>query len=318
MTGTEDVEQVIEDPMKFKKKLGIGEGAFRDLVTRQNVEIGVRVLGTAGAGWVGGNIAGSSAIATTFFAPTGLLASLGIGGVAVTPIGWVIASGFALSAGYYVISKYSRGGREDRVDVIPKWLNTPLDVLATDVFGLFATLGLRAAAVVDGGEEERERAYIENYFVNEWGYSKKFIQAKLPIIESNHESFYAPDLVNNLIEFLKGNPDCNYETMSKELVAFLKEVARADERFDESEVIFIQWLENMLKAGEPSRWEKFAWPAGGNGTRPTTPIGDSEPEANSEAADAIASEKNEPGSDTGSEGLSKLTGQAVKLALFWR
>ena len=313
MTETEGIEQVIEHPMYFKKKLGIGEGAFANLVKRRRVEIGVRVLETAGAFTTGATVAGSTTVATTFFAPTGLLATLGIGGVAVTPIGWVIASGFALSAGYYIISEYSRSGREDRVDVIPKWLNTPLDVLATDLFSLFAPLGLKAAAVVDGGEEERERAYIENYFVSEWGYSKKFIQEKLPEIESIYDSFHAVDLVNNLIKFQKGNPDCNYEAMSKELVAFLTEVTRADERIDESEVIFIQWLENMLKAGQPGLLEKVTRAVGGSGTE-----GDSEPEANSEAADATASEKNEPESDTVSEGLSKLPGKAVQLALFWR
>ena len=319
MTEMEGVERVIEHPLNFKMKLGIGEDAFASLRKKKLVGEGVRILDTAGAFGVGAAVAGSSTIATTFFAPTGLLAALGIGAAAVTPIGWVIAAGLVSTAGYYGISQYLRSGREDRLHIIPKWINTPLDALATDLFGFFAPLGLKAAAVVDGRIEERERLYIESYFVREWGYSEKFIQAALPKIDSNLKSFDAVDLVNNLIEFLKGNPDCNYEAMSEELVAFLKEVTRADERLDDSEVIFIQWLENMLKAAKPGVWEKFAGrPVGVGQTAPGTPTGDSEPVANSEATDAIVSEKDEPSSDAVAEGVSKLPGKAVKLALFWR
>ena len=318
MTEMEGVERVIENPLNFKSKLGIGEDAFAALRTKKLVGEGVRILDTAGAFGVGAAIASSSTVATTFFAPTGFLAALGIGAAAVTPIGWVIAAGVASTAGYYGISRYLRSGREDRVDIIPKWINTPLDALAVDLFGFFAPLGVKAAAVVDGRMEERERLYIESYFVREWGYSEKFVQAALPKIDSNLEIFNAVDLVNNLIEFQKGNPDCNYDFMSENLVAFLKEVTRADERLDDSEVIFIQWLENMLKAGKPGVLEKFISAVGVNRTVPAMPTGGFDPATNSEATDTIVSEKDEPSSDTVAEGLSKLPVKAVQLALFWR
>ena len=252
----EGVEYVIEHPLIFKDKLGIGADAFASLRKKKLVGEGVRILDTAGAFGVGAAVASSSAVATTFFAPAGLLAALGIGATAATPIGWVIAAGVASTAGYYGISRYLRSGREDRVDVVPKWINTPLDALAVVMFDFFAPLGLKAA-YADGLVTDSERQCIENYFVSEWGYSPEFVRKALPDAECNLENIHVIELVNNMIEYQISNPDCNYDALSKELADFLKEVTRADGELHDQEVIFIQWLEITLARGKPGFWDEL-------------------------------------------------------------
>ena len=256
MTNFEGVERVIDHPKVFKSKLGIGADAFASLRKKKLVGEGVRILDTAGAFGVGAAVASSSAVAATFFTPTGLLAALGIGAAAATPIGWVIAAGVASTAGYYGISRYLRSGREDRVEVVPKWINTPLDALAVVMFDFFALLGLKAAHA-DGLVTDSERQCIENYFVSEWGYSPEFVRKALPDAECNLESLRVVELVNNMIEYQIGNPDCNYDALSKELTGFLKEVTRADGELHDQEVIFIQWLEITLARGKPGFWDEF-------------------------------------------------------------
>ena len=254
MTNFERVERVIDHPKVFKSKLGIGEDAFASLRKKKLVGEGVRILDTAGAFGVGAAVASSSAVATTFFAPTGLLAGLGIGAAAATPIGWVIAAGVASTAGYYGISRYLRSGREDRVDVVPKWINTPLDALAVVMFDFFAPLGLTAAHV-DGLVTDSERKCIKNYFMSEWGYSPEFVQNALPDAERNLENLRVVELVNNMIEYKISSPDCNYDALSKELTGFLKEVTRADGELHDQEIIFVQWLEITLARGKPGFWD---------------------------------------------------------------
>lgn len=256
MTNFDGVERVIDHPKVFKSKLGIGADAFASLRKKKLVGEGVRILDTAGAFGVGAAVASSSAVAATFFAPTGLLAALGIGAAAATPIGWVIAAGVASTAGYYGISRYLRSGREDRVDVVPKWINTPLDALAVVMFDFFALLGLNAAHA-DGLVTDSERQCIENYFVSEWGYSPEFVRKALPDAECNLESLRVVELVNNMIEYQIGNPDCNYDALSRELTSFLKEVTRADGELHDQEVIFVQWLEITLARGKPGFWDEL-------------------------------------------------------------
>ena len=256
MTEMEGVERVITYPEVFKIKLGIGEDAFASLRQKKNLEQVLEVFNIAIMGGAGAAAASSSAVATTFFAPAGLLAALGVGATAATPIGWVIAAGVASAGGFFGIRRYLRSGREDRVNVGPKWINTPLDALAVALFDFFAPLGIKVAAL-DGEMKPVERLLITEYFVREWGYSERFVQLALPELEGNVDTFPIVELVDNLIEFKKQSPDCDFDALSKELTSFLKEVTRADGKLHELEVMFIQWLEITLVRGKPGFWDEL-------------------------------------------------------------
>ena len=250
MTEMEGVERVIENPLYFKNKLGIGEDASSSVTTKEFVREFVRMLDTAGAFHGGAAVASSSKIAAIFFAPKGLLAALGIGAAASTPVGWVIAAGVASTAAYYGISRYLRSGKEDGVDVVPKWINTPLDASGVVLFDFFAPLGLKVAAL-DGRISDSEWRLITEYFVDEWGYSPEFVRKALPDAERNLENLRVAELVDNMIKYQISNPDCNYDALSKELTGFLMEVTRSDGELHDLEVVFIQWLELALAKGKP-------------------------------------------------------------------
>jgi len=82
--GFQGIDAIVAEPLKFKVKLAIGEDAYTSLRVKKAV---VQVWDVAGVATTAAVVAKSSVVASTFFAPTGLLAAIGIG-AAVTPIGW--------------------------------------------------------------------------------------------------------------------------------------------------------------------------------------------------------------------------------------
>ena len=84
--GFQNVDNIIVEPLKFKLKLAIGEDAYTSLRVKNAV---VQAWDVAGVAATAAVVAKSSVVASTFFAPTGWLAAIGIG-TAVTPIGWVV------------------------------------------------------------------------------------------------------------------------------------------------------------------------------------------------------------------------------------
>ena len=141
------VDNIVGEPLKFKIKLAIGEDAFTSLKVKNAV---VQAWDVAGVATTAAVVAKSSVVASTFFAPTGWLAVFGIG-TAVTPIGWVVAAGVVTGGAWYGITRHLKKATASKVTVIPKFINTPLDVLALGLFDLMAPLALRMA-------EDRENA----------------------------------------------------------------------------------------------------------------------------------------------------------------
>lgn len=237
-----DIDTVIDEPLKFKAKLAIGEDAYTSLRIKNKM---VEFWDALGAASTAAAIAKSSAVASTFFAPTGILAAIGLG-AAVTPLGWVIAAGLVTGGAWVGISRYVKKNINGRVTVIPQFINTPMDVLALALFDLIAPLALKVA-VVDGEIDESERVSIKNSFINDWGYSREFVNEGMSYVETNMSAVSIKELAQNLAEFKKGNPDCNYEDMSKEVLHLLREIIEADGKIDEREEMAIERVEGVFK-----------------------------------------------------------------------
>ena len=69
-----EIDSPLSHPLCFKKELHIGEKAYKSLRIKKRVFELLKPLGAAG---VGATVAGSSAVATTFF-PAGILGALGL------------------------------------------------------------------------------------------------------------------------------------------------------------------------------------------------------------------------------------------------
>jgi uncharacterized tellurite resistance protein B-like protein len=236
------IDEVVHDPIRFKIKLDIGEEAYTSLKLKTHFLDAV----DAGNGAVAGvALAKSSVVAGTFFAPSGLLGAIGIG-AAATPVGWAIAAG-AIGAGLsVVVGKYFTRGGSSRVSTIPEFINTPLDILAVGLFDLIGMLSIKVAAI-DGRVDTREYECISNYFVKEWGYNETFVSKALEEMKSQESQYTIKSIAQKLADFKLNNPDCNYDSMTKEIISFLNEVVESDDFIDEREEMALERVQKIFE-----------------------------------------------------------------------
>lgn len=211
---------VISNPDAFKKKLGIGEDAFASLRRKKNLNK-----------YMDGILAGTLGTGILFFGT-------------LIPIGWVVAGGVGLG---YIYSRIrnSSAGKKKRVDIIPKYINTPMDALADGLLNFWAPLCLKVA-FSDKVISNAERKLILDYFVLEWGYSDNFASRRITAIEKDLGKFDIERHTEGLIEFKRENVDCNFDFMAEELKRFLKRVLHANEIIDDQGLIIVKWIEERL------------------------------------------------------------------------
>lgn len=237
----EGIEEIVSDPLRFKAKLAIGEDAYTSIRMKNAA---FRLWDTAGVAGTAAVLAKSTTVASTFFAPKGMLAIFGIG-TAVTPIGWVIAAAVVAGGGWIGITQYLKQSTGSRITTIPDFINTPMDVLALGLFDLMAPLALKVASI-DGDIDGSEKEVISSYFVKHWGYNADFVREGMSFTESRLSDFSVKELARLLAEFKKHNKDCNFKAMSREVVDFLREVIEADGRIDEREEMAIEKVQAVF------------------------------------------------------------------------
>lgn len=235
------IETIITEPLRFKAKLAIGEEAYTSLKVKNKV---IGAWDALGAGATAVTVAKSSVVASTFFAPSGILAAIGIG-TAVTPVGWVVAAGVVSVGAWVGVTRFIKDQTNDRVIVIPEFINTPMDILALALFDFISALALKMSNV-DGCIDPSERQVIYNYFVNEWGYDPEFVGKGMAYTEDNLSNFSIEALARNLAEFKKQNPDCNYSSMSQDILKLLNEVMESDGVIDKREERVLAVVESIF------------------------------------------------------------------------
>ena len=184
----------------------------------------------------------------------GFLAAIGMG-TAVTPVGWVIAAGVVTGGAWVGITRYLKKASASRVTVIPKFINTPLDVLALGLFDLLAPLALKVIAV-DGNIVDAKRKLIHDYFVREWGYDSDFTAEGIRYTESRISEFSIKSLAQTLAEFTRENRDCNFQMMSQEILGFLSSIVAADGKLDRRQEIEIEKIKAIFKSASKSSLSK--------------------------------------------------------------
>lgn len=237
-----NVKTVILDPLKFKTKLAIGEDAYGTLRLKNKMADLWEILGGFGSGAA---VAQSALVAKTFFAAHGLLGLIGLGTVA-TPVGWVVAASVLSGGAVIGVRSFINKEKGKRITVIPKFINTPIDILAINLFDLIASLAFKVAAV-DGKITDDERLWIKNYFINEWGFDPLFLEAGCKIIEINLDDLLIKKIAETFAEFSIANSDCNYSVMTIELMDFLRGVMEADKKIDEREELALEKIGEIFK-----------------------------------------------------------------------
>lgn len=247
----DDIETIVSEPLNFKAKLAIGEDAYAALKLKNAA---IQVWDVAGVATTAAVVAKSSAVASTFFAPTGFLALLGIG-AAVTPVGWVIAASVITGGTWVGITRYLKKTSDSRVTIIPKFINTPLDVLALSLFDLLAPLALKIANT-DANTDSAKQTMIHGYFVKEWGYDPEFTNEGLKYTASKLDQISIEDLAQALAEFAGRNPDCNFKMMSQEILGFLRNVVNGEGQINSQEAVIVDKIEAIFKKANKNSLRK--------------------------------------------------------------
>lgn len=238
--------RVVADDLRFKARLGIGENAYTSLRVVNRARELWDVLGAAGSGAA---VAKSSLVASTFFAPSGLLGALGLG-TAVTPVGWValaaVASGGACYGMYCLLGK----GRNGLVIEIPRYLNTPLDQLGMAIFDLIAPLALRLAAV-DGRIDPAELQQLKDYLCLDWGLDEVFVEQALSEISPQACTASLEEMARQRAELLHANPDCDHATIARDLSRNLRDMLEAKGPLTAAEGMALLQVEQALRATPP-------------------------------------------------------------------
>ena len=248
VSSFDGVDRVVADSLRFRQKLAIGEDAYTSLRVGKTV---AQLWDVGGVAATGAQMAALPMVATKLFAPGGLLAALGIGAAATTPIGWIIAASVASAGAYYGVTRLFRSYSESRVDVIPKFINTPIDLLGAALLDLVGSLSMKVA-LMDGVIHDAERSAMKDHFVSDWGYDPAYVERALAVIEENAEKLSLAQMIDSFSAFARANPDCNFTAMRQALLVFLNEVAHADGSLDEREEMAIERVERNMRKAERS------------------------------------------------------------------
>lgn len=269
----DDVECVVADSLRFRRKLAIGEDAYTSLRLGKTL---AQLWDVGGVAASGAQFAALPAVAGKFFASGGLLSALGFGAAAATPIGWVIAASVVTGGTYYGVTRLFRSYSGTRVEVIPKFINTPIDLLGASLFDLIGSLSVKVA-LMDGQLDAEERVVIRSHFVSEWGFDPAYVDRALAVIEENTEKQSLASMINSFSAFARANPDCNFTAMRQELLVFLNEVAQADGHVDEREEMAIERVERIMREAESALPQLPSLPAlpslGALSTAPSNAVG---------------------------------------------
>ena len=91
-----------------------------------------------------------------------------------------------------------------------------------------------------------ERTVISEYFIEEWGYDRAYIEAASSVLEAGIQKSTLVEMATQLAIFVKNNPDCNFGALQKELHDLLTEIAEADGKVDEREEMAIERINNAM------------------------------------------------------------------------
>lgn len=230
------VGSVVHDDLRFKARLGIGDDAYTSVRVKKAL---FEAWDVAGVAATGAQVASSALVAQKFFAAPSLLASLGIGtATAATPIGWVVAASVISGGAWLGITRYLKT-TSAKSKVIPEFINTPLDVLGIGLFDLMAPLAMKVAHI-DGQIDPSERETIRHHLVYEWGYSEDFVERGLAFVTSRLDDYHVGSTAKTLAAFSRDNPDCNFDAMCQDTMAFIRDVTSADGQIDEREEMALE------------------------------------------------------------------------------
>ena len=190
-------------------------------------------------------------------------------GTAVTPVGWVIVGAAAAGLGYKGLRKLTKR-MAGPVEVIPRFINSPIDLLAASLFDVMAPLVLKVSHA-DGECHDTERQRMREYFARSWGYNREYVDLGLEYAEVNLSGFRTEEVAKVFAKLCKENRDCNFPAITLNIEDFLQELIAADGRISKEEKHELERIRQAFQEHEKATgviWKRAA--AAGSSVRETT------------------------------------------------
>jgi tellurite resistance protein len=234
----EEPSTVIDDTEVFKARLQIGAEAFKVLSAAENMGSMMSMVGGAGLFSTGATAA--------WFSSLGVMGKIGLMvGTVSTPMGWIGLAGAGGAVATYGVSKFLKSAKDEAVVEVPKYIRSPIDMLALLIFNLMAAVALKIAHA-DGKYCIQEREVIERYLVRGWGFNPTFIATNLKRVQLGLDKFSYDQLAEELKDCEKKG-DIKYDTMVEEIISFAKGVTNADGIVHDAEKVELKALTNALR-----------------------------------------------------------------------
>ena len=238
-----DIPAVIDDDFKFKTKLEIGDDHFTYLKSAKNLaDFGGSILGGVGAGGVA---------ATAWYSTLGLGGKLLLAFNIGNPVGWIVGATALGATGVYGLikakDKFIKKAEDELVTKVPKFLNTPLDLLGLSIATLMLPVSVKMAQA-DGNFCHMERTQILKYFTDEWGYNSEFIEKLMQAQESKMESFSYKEYAKTLKAVCKKTSEFKLSQVSDEILNFQREIILMDGEIHPDEVKELATLKLYLQS----------------------------------------------------------------------
>lgn len=220
-----DTPCVIDDEFKFKVMLKIGDEHFSYLNSAKNlVDFGESFL----VGGVGGGFLATTIYSSSIGFGAQLLAFVGIGS---TPIGWIVGASILGTAGIFGFkkakNKFFSKVESELIIKVPKYLNTPLDLLGLSLATLMLPVSIQMANS-DGNFCSIEKEKIKNYFIDIWGFNAEFIDSMIIAQESKIEDFSYKEYMELLETVCSKTSEFKLETLTEEIIDFQREIILMD------------------------------------------------------------------------------------------
>ena len=246
-----EVDQILRNPHAFKIKLAMGEDVFTTLSSMKAAGNVSDLANIAGIALPGGTALAHWLSLAAATAPARWLALIGVGSAIAPPLMLVaisvLGTGLVSYGILYSVRRIAQDCKDKRIDVVPKFLNTPLDVLALSLFDLITPLILKAAKA-DGEFCENEREVVFEYLTQEWGYSEDFVQASIPVILTNIQETPLRKLLAPFSFYIAKNPDCNHSEITEDLMLTFPEIVSADGQITVEEQDFLDSVDLFFKS----------------------------------------------------------------------
>ena len=234
-----DIVKILDHPLLFKSKLNIGSEAFRYLSAAKNLSSFLEMAS--------GGIAAAGATAIAWYAGLGTFGKLALGaGLFVTwPIEWIGLAGAGGLGAVFGGKKLLNRAKKNCVDEVPKFINTPLDLLSISVFEILAPISVKIAKS-DSEFCEEEIEYILNYFLNEWGYNRHFVERSILEMSQNADNISFDKLGKILTKVCQRAKDLKHDYVKTEIIRLARDVIAADGQIKLTEQNALKQLENSL------------------------------------------------------------------------